>query len=184
MNIFYLSHDVTECAEQHVDKHAVKMVLEYAQLLSTAHRFLDGSKYIGRSPSGRKQVRFILDDDREHLMYSATHINHPSGIWVRKSNNNYLWLAELLSELCAEYTYRYGKVHKCERDGLMHMLLDRVPDNIPQGPFSEPTPAMPDEFKVNGSSIESYRKYYIGAKARMFNWKNRNTPEWIQNANI
>jgi hypothetical protein len=26
MNIFYLSKNVTECAEQHVDKHCVKMM--------------------------------------------------------------------------------------------------------------------------------------------------------------
>ena len=123
MNIFYLSHDVTECAKQHVDKHAVKMILEYAQLLSTAHRFLDGTQHIGRSPSGRKQTRYVLPDEREHLLYSATHINHPSGIWVRKSADNYMWLSDLLRALCHEYTYRYGKVHKCERDGLMHLTI-------------------------------------------------------------
>ena len=38
MNIFYLSDDPQICAEQHCDKHVVKMCIEYAQLLSTAHR--------------------------------------------------------------------------------------------------------------------------------------------------
>ena len=42
MNIFYLDNDVDVCAQMHVDKHVVKMILEYAQLLSTAHRLLDG----------------------------------------------------------------------------------------------------------------------------------------------
>ena len=43
MNIFYLDHNVTKsCAEQHVDKHVVKMIVEYAQILSTAHRMIDG----------------------------------------------------------------------------------------------------------------------------------------------
>ena len=37
MNIFYLSDDPQICAEQHCDKHVVKMCIEYAQLLSTAH---------------------------------------------------------------------------------------------------------------------------------------------------
>ena len=47
MNIFYLDHDVYKCAEMHNNKHTVKMILEYAQLLSTAHRFLDGTLVIG-----------------------------------------------------------------------------------------------------------------------------------------
>ena len=41
MNIFYLDHDVQKCAEMHCDKHVVKMILEYAQLLCTAHHAKD-----------------------------------------------------------------------------------------------------------------------------------------------
>ena len=37
MNIFYLAHNPTDCAQMHCDKHVVKMILETAQLLSTAH---------------------------------------------------------------------------------------------------------------------------------------------------
>lgn len=42
MNLFYLDRDPYVAAEQHCDKHVVKMIIEYAQLLSTAHRLLDG----------------------------------------------------------------------------------------------------------------------------------------------
>ena len=42
MNIFYLSHDHAQCAQWHVDKHVVKMILESCQLLSTARRLIDG----------------------------------------------------------------------------------------------------------------------------------------------
>jgi len=45
MNIFYLNKDPKVCAEQHCDKHVVKMIVEYAQLLSTAHRVIDGEEY-------------------------------------------------------------------------------------------------------------------------------------------
>ena len=41
MNIFYLDKDPKIAAQMHCDKHCVKMILEYAQLLSTAHRILD-----------------------------------------------------------------------------------------------------------------------------------------------
>ena len=110
MNIFYLSNDVQKCAEMHVDKHCVKMILEYAQLLSTAHRVLDGTLSIGVSKTGRKQTRYVLPDNRESILYASTHINHPSAIWCRKGIVQYRWLHNLLIELCKEYTYRYDKI--------------------------------------------------------------------------
>jgi len=179
MNIFYLHNDPRTCAEMHVDKHCVKMILEYAQLLSTAHRVLDGIQVVGLSKSGRKQTRYELSDTRDGILYSATHINHPSAIWVRKGVQNYMWLAELLEMLCGEYTYRYGKIHKVERDGLMQLLKNEFPKNLPIAPFTEPTPAMPDHYKVHGDSISSYKNYYLGDKQRMFSWKKRETPSWI-----
>jgi hypothetical protein len=180
MNIFYLDRNTQKCAEMHVDKHCVKMILEYAQLLSTAHRYLDGILSTGLSKSGRKQQRYVLSDSREHILYSATHINHPSAIWVRQSDKNYMWLAEMLEMLCGEYTYRYGRVHKVEEMGLMQLLKNKFPNNIPTGNFTEPTPAMPDDYKVAGDSIQSYKNYYLGDKQRMFSWKNRQTPSWIR----
>ena len=179
MNIFYLDEDVEECAKMHVDKHVVKMILEYSQLLSTAHRVLDGDESTQKSFTGRNVKRYTLSGERESKLYVATHINHPSAVWVRKSAGNYYWLTKLLLELCKEYTYRYGKVHKCERDGLVKMLYERWPDKMPVILFTEPTPAMPDEFIVDGDSIKSYRNYYLGAKTRMFSWKNREVPYWI-----
>lgn len=183
MNIFYLDHEVNKCAKMHNDKHCIKMILEYAQLLSTAHRILDGTQSIGLSVTGRKQTRYVLPDSRESILYTATHVNHPSAVWVRQSAHNYMWLSNLLKELCAEYTYRYGKVHKCERDGLVKLLYQCVPNNISMNPFSEPTPAMPDEVKIVGSSLASYRNYYINNKQHLASWKgkvnSRNVPEWF-----
>ncbi len=37
MNIFILDLDVKKCAQYHVDKHVVKMILETAQLLCGVH---------------------------------------------------------------------------------------------------------------------------------------------------
>ena len=44
---------------------------------------------------------------------------------------------------------------------------------------TDPQPAMPDECKVPGDSIASYRKYYIMKKARFATWKNRVPPKWF-----
>ena len=45
MNIFYLDKDPVVAAQMMCDKHVVKMILESAQMLSTAHRVLDGDAY-------------------------------------------------------------------------------------------------------------------------------------------
>ena len=181
MNIFYLNSNPKICAQMHVDKHCVKMILETAQLLSTAHRVLDGVETEGLSQSGRKVKRWILSDNRDSKLYSATHINHPSAVWARYSAQNYSWLYCLLVELCKEYTYRYGKVHKCEDTGLVE-TLKTLPYNIHVKEFTEPTPAMPEEYKVLNDSVKSYHNYYNGEKTRMFSWKNRQQPDWVISA--
>ena len=179
MNIFYLDNNPKICAQYHVDKHCVKMILETAQLLSTAHRIIDGTKSVIMSGSGRrKQVWALPDAEMNEILYSATHVNHPSAVWVRKSGLNYAWLHKLLVELCTEYTHRYGKVHKVQREYLME-ALKTPPKNILWTHFTEPTPAMPDQYKVPGDAITSYRNYYNGEKQRMFSWKKREIPEWI-----
>ena len=179
MNIFYLHNDPKTCAEMHNDKHCIKMILEYAQLLSTAHRVLDGDAIVGLSPSGRKRTTYVLNSALDSILYSATHINHPSAVWVRQSYANYVWLSKLLTELCHEYTYRYGKIHKVESSGLEEELM-YPPMNIAPAtvPFTEPTPAMPDEVKIPGNSIASYRNYYINNKSHLANWKKRSIPQW------
>lgn len=159
MNIFYLSHDPTDCARQHVDKHVVKMILETAQLLSNAHHMLDGDQVI-------------------KPIYKLTHKNHPSAIWVRSSKSHYKWLWSLLKSLCKEYTFRYEKIHKVEREGLLY-ILEQPPNNIPNLEWlSDPTPAMPDEYKTD-TVIQSYRNYYMGAKKSFASWKNRSQPSWF-----
>ena len=189
MNIFYLDHDPVKCAQYHVDKHVVKMILEYCQLLSTAHRIIDGKEIVAESKTGRKVKRWILPDERESILYSATHVNHPSAVWCRETAGNYHWLYKLLTSLCEEYTYRYGKVHKCQSSGLVE-ALQFAPNKITSYDlFSGPTPAMPDHCKVPGDSLKSYRNYYIMEKQRMWSWKGkinkREVPpfmkEWSQN---
>lgn len=184
MNIFYLHNDPKTCAEMHNDKHCIKMILEYAQLLSTAHRVLDGVLTTDRGgKSGRQRTTYILPDNRDAMLYRATHINHPSAIWVRQSDKNYDWLFSLFQALMHEYTYRYGKNHACEK---LLWELEVRPNNIPRGNFTEPTPAMPDEVKVAGDSIKSYRNYYINNKTHLASWRgkvnSRNIPNWFQTA--
>jgi hypothetical protein len=129
------------------------MSLETTQILCSAYYFTDQIKL---SP------------------YKLTHPNHPCCLWVRESVNNWIWLRELGLELCKEYTYRYGKIHKCE--GIIRsMIVPNLP-NIPITPFKC---AMDDIYKVSDSTIDNYRNYYNKAKQHLFEWKNRQMPEWI-----
>ena len=84
----------------------------------------------------------------------------------------------MLLALCEEYTYRYGKTHKVERDRLCFVLLKNIPKNIGNEGWSEPTPAMPEQYKVPGNSIQAYINYYVGAKKHLANWKKRTIPSW------
>jgi len=180
MNIFYLNPDPKICAQEHISKHVTKMIIEYAQLLSTAHRIIDGTLSVGLSETGRKQKRYVLPDERESILYLSTHSNHPSAVWVRQSDANYKWLYRLLCELCEEYTYRYGKVHSTER---LLETLSFIPNNIPNGPFTPPTPAMPDDVKIPNDSMASYHNYYINNKKSFASWQgrvnSRDVPKWF-----
>ena len=179
MNIFYLSKDPHTAAKQHVDKHVVKMIVEYGQLLSTAHRMNDGVKTEARSKTGRKTWRYIMEDERrQNTLYQAVHYHHPSAVWCRETKEQYQWLYSLFKYLGHEYTHRYGKVHSTNVK--LNQILENVPNNIGTG-WREPPPAMSHypQCIVPGDSIQSYHNYYIEAKAYFAKWTNRDVPTWF-----
>jgi hypothetical protein len=162
------------------------MILEYAQLLSTAHRLIDGTQVIekryvnGSLPARWRNVKKwkLEDPHMDSILYAATHSNHPSAIWARANSCNYEWLYKLFCATCDEYTYRYGKIHLT--DTKLREVLKKHPKNIAKSKdWIGPTPAMPDECKVIGDHLTSYRKYYIDKKADMAKWTNREPPQWF-----
>ncbi len=155
MNIFFLDWDVEKNAQYHCDKHVVKMILETAQLLCGVHH--------------------VTAHDTAHVPYKLSHKNHPCSIWARDSMSNYLYLCEIGLALCEEYTYRYGKRHKSQE--VIEWCLMNKPQIQDIG-FTTPPKAMPDEYKTE-DVIESYRKYYLGAKKTFLTWKERKVPEWV-----
>jgi hypothetical protein len=175
LNIFYIDENPQQAAEWMVDKHVVKMILESAQLLSTAHRVLDGKKEI-KIINNRKKTVYTLYDERDTIMYQATHINHPSAIWTRTSLQNYDWLVEHFFALCQEYKYRYNKTHKCFAMGY---YLQSPPKNLTDFDMTPMPNCMPEEYKKSESVINNYRMYYKYGKKELHNWKKRNPPEWI-----
>jgi|TARA_R110000796_G_scaffold130266_1_gene245883 hypothetical protein len=175
MNIFYLHHDPKINAQYHVDKHIVKMCIEYAQLLSTAHRLLDGNIYTDKTKNNRNIKRWNLEDHRECLLYKASHINHPSNIWARQSTENYKYLFLMYISCLQEYTHRYGKIHGSQK---LEFILSTPPNNIKSLGITPIPQCMPEYCKIANDSISAYRKYYISEKNTFAYWTNRTKPDW------
>lgn len=193
MNIFVLDENPQLAAIYHNDKHCVKMILETAQILSTAHRVLDAievitieytpvtfNKNTKKFTGGKKRIKkhYKINSDLEPLLYKVTHINHPCCIWARKTSDNYLWLYQLFSELCKEYTYRYNKIHKCEIKLLNK--LNQLPKNIPIGSLTPFAQAINNDKCIREDSVEAYRMFYMIDKRSFCVWKNRETPTWFK----
>lgn len=174
MNLFFLSWDPEKCARYHFDRHVVKMILELAQMLCTAHHVLNPNTLVGG--------------------YKATHKNHPTCKWVREHYNNYIFCCRVAIELCNEYFYRYGqhkspqKQHSSRK--LIEWLLINPPANISKSApkyirlptgcrITLPPQAMPNEYKRD-NPVEGYRVYYQSEmKAHLRTWKDREVPEWF-----
>jgi len=160
MNIFYLHHVPDVAAKYHCDKHVVKMILETAQLLSTAHHVAGSA-----TPE----------------MYRSTHINHPCAVWVRKCWYNYHWTYDLLQSLCSEYTKRYKKIHKSSQ--LLDCLL-----NLPKGISYQdidtiPPQCMPEPYqnsnKTQAHCVAAYRTYYVMDKSRFAKYRYSDVPQFM-----
>lgn len=152
MNIFVLHRDPGVAAQMSCDRHVVKMILESAQMLCT-----------------------IKSKHGDRTTYKPTHEHHPCTVWAGKSLHNYAWLWNHGRALCEEYTFRYGKVHKCQK--LFDGELRRAPC-IPKLGLTEFAQAMPEQYR-NPDAVIAYRQFYLGEKARFATWRQRPEPLWF-----
>lgn len=171
MNVFATSECPVESAQHHCNTHNVKMIVELAQLLSTAHHELDGC-IVG---------------------YKPTHKNHPNAKWVRETRMNYRWAYNHFKALCDEYIFRTGKVHKSSE--LLGVLMV-APINIPKGELTPFAMAMPDEIKIRAMKEsplaiattayrmylnEKYKDWATRTDKRLIiaDWGIRGKPDWV-----
>lgn len=185
MNIFYLDKDPVIAAQMCCDKHVVKMIIESAQMLSTAHRILDGTQYLDKTANGRNIKRWRLQNKtNENFIYKASHVNHPSTVWVMQSAYNYMWLYNHMLELNEEFKRRYNHTENHMTIRKLKTILHRPPMNISLSKLlTDPTPAMPDECKIPGDVVGSYRKYYVEKKQQLATWKSPGVmPDWFKEA--
>jgi len=179
MNIFVLDKDPVVAAQMQCDKHVVKMIVESAQMLSTAHRILDGEFYYDKNANGRKIQRWRHPiPHMEWQLYKAVHMRHPCTLWTMESSANYSWHFKHFIALCEEYTHRYHKKHKCYA---MRHMLGAHPDKIPEGPMTPFKLAMGSNPEcMSDDPVESYRKFYMTKQARFsMDWSYRGPPDWF-----
>ena len=172
MNLFILSLDPARAAEEMMDKHVNKILLEAVQMLCTAMRVLEPE----------------LNESVANSLYKLAHKNHPVTIWCRTSRANFIWTLDLVDALHAEWKYRYGhpetKIHKSYQ--VAQILRANIPadDKFPSPESRGVTPfalAMPVEYKdPEGDAVKSYRAYYMSPeKRRIATWtKRRSAPSW------
>ena len=152
MNIFFLHKHPVIAAQMQCDKHVVKMVLETAQMLSTA-------------------VRAQGHD----VGYKSAYPKHPMTLWVNQSADNFRWAWLHGMSLAKEYTNRYDKIHKSQK------ILEQL-ENYATGDenhIPEPPQCMPDQYKTD-NYVTAYRNYYVGDKKRFAKYKNCKTPKFMQ----
>ena len=109
MNIF-ATYDCPKKSANFMDKkRCIKMILESAQMLSTALRFYNCN---------------------DHRLYKTSHLNHPTSIWCRENQSNFMWLINHMQFLCQRYSTLTGKIHASMK--LIPVFFELI-DYIPEG---------------------------------------------------
>lgn len=159
MNLFVPSPSIEISVESLDDKRVVKMVLETAQVLSTAIR--------------------LHDPETTMPVYKMTHKNHPVSIWVRRTHDNYKYTLDYFVKICNEYTHRFGKVHKSQ--SLLPYFVEFYKNlawssaDSGQTPFANCTEFKEDEVHLAYKKTLSNKWKNDKIKPR---WTNRAKPIW------
>jgi hypothetical protein len=161
MNIFALDADPVQAAQYANDPHCRKMVLESAQILSTATWLTDCD--LAETLYGASKI------------YAPTHPGHPSVQWAAVSCQNWLWLKSYALALEAERLYRFPhyKPHK-SAEIIRRMPTPPIPDCSLQ-PFAL---AFKSDLEYPADPIQAYRAYYRTEKSHLAQFTRRGFPPW------
>lgn len=175
VNFFYLSTDLKECAKWHGDKHLHKMIVEYAQILSSTWHLNNLTTPLG--------------------IYKLCHKHHPVVKWVLLNIKHYDTILQLAFCLAEErrrrrkmfpksQRNRYKKTHATEK--VLSILKKHKPD-LPDIDWIDPPKCMPEPYHTNAEGeelnvIDSYRLFYAGHKIQVakLKWFPTKEPEWLQ----
>lgn len=168
MNIFVLDPSPAVAASYHCDQHLNKMILESAQMLSTAMH--------GWYP---------------HLpeyLYKPAHPNHPCTLWVKSSVQNAMWLSDLMYHLD---DIRQSLGHNQHASMFIRQIfMDNNDLTYPSYDGISFIFAGPLQYKLRPdlTIYQKYQEYYklkqklwLGTRTEM-SYKNRSVPFFLQDA--
>lgn len=161
MNIFVFDKDPHKSAIWLDDVRQNKMILETAQLLSTA-------------------IHQNSDSDVDGI-YRPTHKHHPCTKWVAKSRANFSWALDYLKEL--------GKVRNNNHKSLSLLSCFEIYKRSGIFPIETPTPfancarnqSQGVDFTDVEDTCEAYKKYIVERWKRdtiKVSWKYGEKPKW------
>jgi hypothetical protein len=150
MNYFILDKDLRKSAKYLDNSRIAKMIVETAQILSTA----------------------IQTDKIIEGLYKPTHKNHPVVKWARETMGNRYQLLMYMYWLIKEYESRYNKIHSSKK---IFVILSRYINKDYR--TTRPALAMPDEFKSD-DIVDSYRKYFLSKP--LVRYFESDIPEWFK----
>lgn len=145
MNIFFLDPSPEIAASYHCNQHLSKMILESAQMLSTAYHSIG------------------LDPIHVPDLYKPAYQGHPCTQWVCHSTDNMAWLILLCNALESERLTIGMNPHSsmCVVEQIADVIAYDFPLSHPSR-ISEPALAMPAwiKYKTTLSPVEKYKQYY------------------------
>jgi hypothetical protein len=141
MNIFVLDEHSAYAADYHCDQHIHKMILESAQLLSTAFHY----HYPKNSLCA--------------YIYKPAYVNHPCAKWTRHSIDNMWWVSHLATSLESIRLDQGSEQHSSM------LVIQRIQDYIE--PYVH---CIPESFEFCGPAVlklrsnltipQKYQSYY------------------------
>lgn len=157
MNIFATDSNPELAARYLDDRRLPKMVVESAQILSSA--------------------LYNLGYWRSDL-YRETHRHHPCVKWAQSSRGNFSWLVSHGLALGKEYKFRFGATRDHRSVSVILNCSERFKD-CPMDILGMTSFANATSLPKTGSVVQTYRRYMSEVKwASGATWRGRGMPDW------
>lgn len=167
MNLFIVDEDPYKAAQQNVDSHVIKIVMEAAELLG----------YVFMSQGLEYPLKWVNLQNR--------HFYHPMAKILRQARGNFNWSVLYLDGLLREFEYRRDKKHKYDVEGLFQWIyrnrsaLKFPNESSEQAPWPRCFGPLKGIIPETNSIVDDYRNYYILGKQHLRKYTKRETPEWF-----
>lgn len=156
MNIFVTSEDPEECAKALDDAILNNSLDVMAQLLGSVAYFVYGQERV----------------------YIHVDMSHPCILWVRRSDENFIWTARYYLFMIAEYKHRFNREHHTHKviSPILSRCFAKMKDVREPTSFCNKAEGYP-EF----NPITAYR-YYLSWRWKLVPsvWTNREEPKWFR----